>query len=386
MLAAAAVSAGALAITGTLALPAGAATTRPAVTARPATASSLHQLTVRKIAFGARLRHSFVAGGVRHVEALAGPDDLGQLGAHLFVAFQNGIGPQGQASADGNTDSTIVEFTLSGAKVRQWDVRGKVDGLSADPFISSVIATVNEDGHSSLYTIRIPTGWVTHYAYSRPLPHLGGSDAISIFHGRIFISASAPGTGGTPPPHAPAVYVVSLHWQTRIASIRSLYSDDSVATLANGPHAGTKVRLALTDPDSSAIVPPVSPRFAGDFMLNSQGDQELIFYRQAGPHWGLQVLRLPTSVDDSAWATARLGALYITDASTDTLDIAFGPFHPGVLYTGVTPCDSGRAPATCPAPGFPANSLGAINLRTGAISAVATSDPTLNPAGMIFVP
>lgn len=236
MPAAAVVSAGALAVTGALALPAGAAT------ARPVASSSLHKLTVRKIAFGATLHHSFVVSGVRHVEALAGPDDLGQLGDHLFVGFQNGIGPQGQASTDGNLDSTIVEFTLSGAEVRQWDVRGKVDGLYADPFISSVIATVNEDGNSSLYTIRIPTGWVTHYACNRPLPHLGGSDAISIFHGRIFISASAPGTGGTPPPHAPAVYVVSLHWQTRVASIKALYSDESVATLANGPHAGTPRR------------------------------------------------------------------------------------------------------------------------------------------------
>jgi hypothetical protein len=375
MLAAVVVSAGALVTAGALAMPAGAVTAHPVH----------HTLAVRQIAFGKRLHHTYESGGVLHREALTGPDDLGELWNHIFVGFQNGVGSQGEPSTVGNTDSTIVEFTLSGAEAHQWDVRGKVDGLSADPAIGKIIATVNEDSNSSLYTIS-PWAGVKHYTYNKPLPHKGGTDAISIFHGRIYISASAPGTSGTAAPSAPAVYAVTLHPATHVASVTSLYSITATAKLANGPHAGKLVRLKLTDPDSSEVVPSVSPRFAGSFMLDSQGDQELIFDYPANWHLHLRDLLLPTSIDDSAWATRQFGAIYTTDSSADTLDVVFGPFKVGTMYTAVTPCNENSAPATCPAPGFPANYLGTINLKTGAISKVATGDAKLNPKGMIYVP
>ncbi len=60
---------------------------------------------------------------------------------------------QGQGSTDGNRDSTVVAFTSQGKRVGQWDLRGKCDGLTADPGTGKVIATVNEDANSSLYTI-----------------------------------------------------------------------------------------------------------------------------------------------------------------------------------------------------------------------------------------
>ena len=63
-----------------------------------------------------------------------------------------------------------------------------------------MIATVNEDANSAYYTIRTddtpPADAVTRYAYNEGLPHLGGTDAISVDEGQIFISASAPGTNG----------------------------------------------------------------------------------------------------------------------------------------------------------------------------------------------
>jgi len=37
------------------------------------------------------------------------------------------------------------------------------------------------------------------------------------------------------------------------------------------------VPLALTDPDSNAVVPAASPRFGGDFMLDSQGDSQQVY-------------------------------------------------------------------------------------------------------------
>ncbi|HEY5015363.1 MAG TPA: hypothetical protein VII59_01130, partial [Streptosporangiaceae bacterium] len=358
--------------------------------ARPAAAStSAHEITDRQILFGDKLHHKFRldGNGAWRSESLTSPDDITELGHHLFVTFQNGVGPQGTPSTDGNTDSTLVEFTLGGRWVNQWDVVGKCDGLTADPAIGAVIATVNEDAHSSLYAITVATGRLQHYRYSEPLPHNGGTDAISIYRGQILISASAPGTTGkaAPQPAYPAVYLTTLRPKTGIAQVRALYDDEAQAKAVNGPHAGELVRLALTDPDSNEVVPWSSPRFAGDFMLTSQGDKEQIFDHPSGWRQNLDVLRLSNSVDDTAWATDRRGALYTTDQTTDTVDEVYGAFTVGTAYSAVTSCDAGDAPAVCPAPGFPPNYLATDNLRTGALTPVKTVGPRVHPQGMIFV-
>lgn len=235
----------------------------PAASGRPATDGPA--FTVRQILSGQRLRHSFrVAGsGKLHSAPLTLPDDITAAGPYLFTGFQNGVGPQGQATPAGNRDSTIVEFTRNGRVVRQWDIRGKCDGLTADPARHRVIATVNEDAHSSVYTIdpwASPARQVHHYAYSEPLPSRGGTDAISVFHGMVLISASAPGTTGAaaPQPGYPAVYQVRFRPRHLIARIRPVFYDEARATVASaGQHA--RVRLALTDPDSNEVVRPARP-------------------------------------------------------------------------------------------------------------------------------
>jgi hypothetical protein len=371
--------AGALALAGALAAPAG------AQTASTAHAAAARQLHVTAIAYGAKLHHAFQANGTGawHKAALANPDDLTQLGNRIFVNFQNGVGPQGEAAASGNLDSTIVEFTLSGHEVRQWDLRGKSDGLTADPYTGKVVATVNEDANSSLFTISPRTGAVTHYAYNEALPSKGGTDAISVYRGRLYISASAPGTTGGSAPSAafPAVYVVTLNAKAKVATVRPLFGDEAPAFQANGGDAGKTVELALTDPDSSEVVPWAAPTYRGDFMLDSQGDQELIF----DGHGHLTALHLPASVDDSAWATDSDGALYVTDAEADTLNVVSGKFTLGTMYSSVTPCGSNSAPATCPGPGFPANYLAQVNMATGALTPVPLSGPALRTQSMIFV-
>jgi hypothetical protein len=388
LLVAAAISAGALTTAATLALPASA----QASSAQPAGAGT-HAFTVRQILNGAKLHHQFQVNGkgAYHTEAISSPDDITMFGRDLFVTFQNNVGPQGQASPSGDLDSTIVEFTTSGREVNQWDLRGHCDGLTADPEIGQVIATVNEDANSSLFTIAPwagPSGKVTHYAYSEALPHKGGTDAIEIYHGAILISASAPGTTGKPAPQPtyPAVYKVSLDAKTRVGHVSALFYDESSATAINGPDKGKTVKLALTDPDSNEVVPSRWPHDAGDFMLDSQGDEELIFDHVTGDwHQSLSVLKLTASVDDTAWATVRHGVLYATDNSGDTVDAVTGPFVPGTTYDAVTPCDENGAPATCPAPGYPPHYLATTNLTTGALTPVKLVGAALQPQGMIFI-
>jgi hypothetical protein len=366
----------------------------PALATVSRAARPVPRFRARVVLDGARLKHTFTPAGTatRKTEPLSSPDDITMLGGHLFAGFQNGVGPQGEPSADGNTDSTVVEFTTAGRVLGQWDIKGKCDGLTADPRAHFVIATVNEDAHSSLYTIRpggTPGSRVRHYAYSKPLPHFGGTDAISVDRGTVLISASAPGTTGKPAPQPgyPAVYVARFHPARHQVSMQPLFYDEATARVANvGRNLGTRVRLALVDPDSNEVVPAGAARFGGDFMLTSQGDQEQIFVARGRGGLALRVLHLSRSVDDTAWVRTRSGRLFGSNTAGGTVDVVTGPFRRGEIFTAVTPCDQNDAPATCPAPGFPANYLGTLNPWTGRLTRVALRGPAFGPQGMIFVP
>jgi hypothetical protein len=331
------------------------------------------------------LKHSYQPDGkgTARTESLTQPDDIVALAGNLYVGFQNGVGSQGEVSPSGNLDSTLAEFTPAGSVVKQWDVTGKIDGLGADPATGQVIVTVNEDSKSSLYTVS--GGTVTHYTYTpASLPHQGGTDAVAVDNGKILISASAPGTSGKAPGSAPAVFAVTLNAGAKTAAVAPFFADNATAAGVNAPNGGKKVTLALTDPDSNLVVPSSSPGFAGDFMLNSQGDQELIFSGASGQN--LQVLKISQPVDDTAWATSASGSLYTTDSGANTVDAITGSFTPGTAYTAVAPCNANSAPATCPAPPkYPASTLGTINLKTGAVGTVTLSGP-VSPKGLIFVP
>jgi hypothetical protein len=372
-----------------MAVPASLVLVGTAATASSGGAHTQPAFTVTQIVNGMKLHHHYTVSGVTHTEPLADPDDLTHFGNTLFTAFQNGVGPQGQPSTDGNTDSTVVEFTTSGRVVRQWDIKGKCDGVTADPGMGVLIATVNEDANSSLYTIDpwAPRGrGITHYAYNEPLPHNGGTDAITIYNGQILVSASAPGTTGAPAPQPtyPAAYSVSLG-SSHVATVTPLYGDEARARAANvGPDRGKGVKLALVDPDSNFAVPWGAPRFAGDFELTSQGDKEQIYAQPEQGSLRLHVLSLSQSVDDTAWTTGA-GQLFAADTSGDTVDRINGNFGAGSIFVAVTPCDANDAPATCPAPGFPPNYVGMLSPWTGHVSRVILSGPRVEPQGMMFI-
>jgi hypothetical protein len=311
------------------------------------------------------------------------------MDGQLFVAFQNGVGPQGQPGPSGG-DSTVVEMSTTGTVEATWQLTGKCDGLTADPGAHELIATVNEDLNSSLFTIDPSSPTPTQYSYSdSPLPHNGGTDAISVIDGQILISASAPGTlpGSMPPPsNYPAVYSVTLNSATHVAAVTPLFYDDSSAVVANaGPTEGQSTTLALTDPDSNEVVPPQSPRFGGDFVLDSQGDQQQIYVDDPGQAGqSLSVLNLSQSIDDSAWATSGDGNLYMTDNTNNLVDVLRGHFDPGTVFVAVTPCSANSAPSPCPVPGFPANYLGTLDLTTGLVSAVDLGSQSVQPQGLLF--
>ncbi|MDE3132522.1 MAG: hypothetical protein KGL15_00485 [Acidobacteriota bacterium] len=346
------------------------------------------QFSASVFAAGATITHPITGGS----EPVSHPDDITYLNGEIFVAFQNGVGAQGQPTGT-TADSTIVAFSRDGSQLAQWDITGKCDGLAADPQTGQLIATVNEDANSSLYVIDPVAGSTpVQYQYNVPLPSDGGTDAISVYHGTVLISASAPGTtapmGAPAAPQAsyPAVYRVWLDSSTDTAYIDGLFGDEAPALTANTGAAsfGSLTTLGLTDPDSNAVVPRYADRFAGDFMLSSQGDQQQIFYRD--PWQPLSVLSLPASADDTAWPSDGDGTLYTTDNAANQIIAVTGPFARGSEIAAVTPCDSNLAPAVCPGPGYPPKYLGAIDPFSGAITPLSVGGTAFAPQGLLFLP
>lgn len=309
---------------------------------------------------------SFSVRSFAAVGAETSPDDITRLGDSIYVTFQNGVGPMGEAASTGATASTIQQYSLAGVAGRSWSVTGKVDGLTADPEHHRLLLTANEDGNSSFLTLDPSrASAATRYAY-QGLTHGGGTDAISVSHGSIIVSASNPTV-----PNGPAAYRVAL--QGGNAVLTPVLSDNSVATSANAATAGKPVQLALTDPDSNTIVPRSSARFGGSFMLDAQGDQQLLFLNpsvRAGAGHGIQVLSVAQPVDDTAFATASRRTLWVTDPTHDTVDEITGPFTPGEAVSTVTP-DSGPT------------SLARLGLTDGSLTPIPGL-ASVTPKGLLF--
>ncbi|HEY7947419.1 MAG TPA: hypothetical protein VID75_07075, partial [Acidimicrobiales bacterium] len=246
-----------------------------------------------------------------------------------------------------------------------WQVTGKCDGLGADPATGEILATVNEDGNSSLFVINPTTSKVVHFAYNVDPTTLGGggTDAVSVIGGQILTSGSNPSLLT-----APAGYAVTPDAKTKVATLTPLFADNAPATGPSGP-----VTLGLTDPDSNAVVPALSPEFAGDFALVSQADAEVIFVQNPGTA-GQTLTQLPigTNIDDITWVTSTAGSLYLTDNTSNTVYQITGTFTPGTVFVD-TASDSG-VPGT----------VSTLNLTTGQITPVLTG--FANPHGLVFVP
>lgn len=294
---------------------------------------------------------------------LTGADDIARLGDKLFVGYQNGVGSQGEPAADGTRNSTVVEFDKHGKEVGHWDVAGKVDGLGADKRTGQVIATVNEDGNSSAYTIDPDSKHhaVKHYRFSS-LPHGGGTDNVSVRHGVVYIVASNPtadAKGSTA--GRPALYKVTFHGTT--AKTTPIFDDNITATNLVTGKTGA---LNLTDPDSSTFVPRGVPGLGGSLLLDGQGDQQAVFVKS----WGTKkqradVLLLSQQVDDTAFATSTEGTLYVVDSAKGEIITVTGHFTKGEAFVSAK------------------NGLGTLSLKTGTITAFGNT--VTSPKGLLFV-
>lgn len=306
-------------------------------------------------------------------------DDIAIMGGNRFIGCQNGVGSDGTASPSGETQSTIQEYDKTGKIITSWKITGKCDGLTADAVNKRLIATVNEDGNSSMYIIT-PSApqaqQVQHIIFraaaGQTLP-AGGTDSIAIQNGNIYISASAPQADSKGNFTTAALFKAVIN-SDKTATLTPVLMDNATANDATpGAAAGTKVTLNLSDPDSNNIVPAESSKYAGQVVLDAQGDKQLIFIDKIGtPNQVNTSLPIGDQIDDIAWATSTKGTLYVTDTADNKVYATTGNFKKGTAFVAA-PNDSGVG-------GF----VGTIDLNTGIITPFALG--MKSPHGLLFVP
>jgi len=332
----------------------------------------------------------FAAAAPGATPAQSKPDDVTVLDGHVFTPFQNGVGPNGEPTSGGVTQSTVAEYDAAGTQVATYLLTGRCDGLTADPVNHRVLASINEDSNSSLAVItpttRTAAGTITSYTYS-PSPTQtsstdttahGGTDSLSLGpDGSVYVSHSNPNTGvaGTA-----AIYQVTLSGRT--AALRTVLAVDAAATDAV---TGQPVTLALTDLDSNRYIPGSAPVLPGTLLQVAQGDHQLLEVTAPGTP-GQQVKQLtltnaepntaPPTPDDIVEVTGP-GTLYTVDQGAGTIQsIDTSGFTPGTLVVA-QPADASTSPAT---PGR----LGVLDPATGIITHFPNTFSS--PKGLAFVP
>ena len=331
--------------------------------------------------------HSVALPGTTFVPApptgAKGPDDITRLAVDgldsgrglIWTAYQNGINPDGTPGTPGGpTQSTVAGYDpITGSLVRTIDVTGKVDGLTGDPDMGKLIATVNEDSHSALNLIDPETGSVTTYTY-HPDPAVsgnGGTDSIAVQNDRIFLAHSNPNDSTQA-----TEYEIHLHPATRTAQLTPVFFDNSGATNAV---TGAPVRLGLTDPDTNFLMPRSGERFAGDLATISQADGQIVFASHLRGTAHLKVLYLTDNqtgnvppIDGFAVATSERGTLYVVDAKAGTIQaLDTSGWGKGTVFVG-EPSDNGNP------------LIGVLNLHTGVITSLGNHFGS--PKGLLFVP
>jgi hypothetical protein len=290
---------------------------------------------------------------------LSAPDDIAVLDDHVFVGYGDGHDPGG---VDG-LSSQIVEYNMDGSVVHIYTVLGHVDGVKVDPITHKVWTLENEDGNTRLVIIDPQTKKTSLFIVGTG-PHGGGYDDITFRGCQVYFSASNPLIS---PNTAPAIVSVKLR-NSSVDLDGVLQGDASAINIPND----TTVTLNLQDPDSMTL------DTLGDLVLDSQGDQQLIFVSNPGGD-NQRVLQLPLSfqtksgpmgveVDDTFFTTSSQGFILFADKGLNKVfKLSKNGWAPGVAYTAA---DGGPF-------------VGTIDLTTGVITPIVKN--LVGPGGLMFV-
>jgi hypothetical protein len=295
---------------------------------------------------------------------LTNPDSITTANGKIYVAYTNNTPPDGSGVGVNNL-SVIVEYSGSGQMLRTFQVAGKADGLKYNPFDHKLWAVRNEDANPGLTLIDPISGEQTNYTFAQPTLHGGGYDDVVFTKETTFISASNPNTK-TQNTFPSIVEARLVGLQVFVKPV--FLGNASVIDIATGQ----TLVVPQADPDSLKV------DSAGDLVLDSQADGDLIFINAADSknQAALRLhLTLPNSkkpqvtVDDTVFPTAPSGTILVVDTNGDTVyAVKSDAFQPGGAYSA---SDSDGI-------------LGKVDLSTGIVTPIVTGMVT--PHGALFVP
>ena len=292
---------------------------------------------------------------------LTNPDSITTANGKIYVVYANGTNADGTGGL-----STIVEYSPTGENLGSFQVLGKADGLKYNPFDHKLWALRDEDSNPALTLIDPKSRTQTDYTYAQlPPVHGGGYDDVVFMEDETFISASNPNLDAKGQNNFPSIVKARLvGHQVFVTPV--LQGNASLIDIATG----NNVVSLQSDPDSLKV------DSAGDLVLDSQADGDLIFINAPGsPNQAGLRLHLSNgspsnqiTVDDTVFPTTPSGTIYVVDTKGDTVyAVKSDAFQPGGAYSA---SDSDGI-------------LGKVDLSTGLVTPIVTG--MLSPHGALFV-
>jgi hypothetical protein len=297
-------------------------------------------------------------------EGLTNPDSITTANRKIYVVYANNT-PADGSGVGINNRSIIVEYSRSGQMVGTFEVVGKADGLKYNPFDHKLWALRNEDSKPGLTLIDPRSGEKTDYTYAEPPLHGGGYDDVVFTKETTFISASNPTVDTKGQNNFPSIVEARLVGN-QVFLKPVFLGNASLFDIVSGQ----KVIVPQADPDSLKV------DSAGDLVLDSQADGDLIFINAADSE-NQAALRLhltngtarQITVDDTVFPTTPSGTILVVDTNGDTIyAVKSDAFQPGGAYSA---SDSDGI-------------LGKVDLSTGMVTPVVTG--MMTPHGALFLP
>ena len=293
-------------------------------------------------------------------EGITNPDSITTAHGKIFVVYANATQPDGTGGS-----STIVEYSPTGKMLRTFSVIGKADGLKYNPFDHKLWALRDEDSNPQLTLIDPNSGDEDNFTYAQKPLHGGGYDDVVFTKETTFISASNPTVDAKGQNNSPSIVEARLVGnQVFVKPV--FFGNASIVDIVSGK----EVVVPQADPDSLKV------DSAGDLVLDSQADGDLIFINAADSE-NQAALRLhltngtakQITVDDTVFPTAPSGTILVVDTKGDTIyAVKSEAFQPGGAYSA---SDSDGI-------------LGKVDLSTGLVTPIVTGMGS--PHGALFVP
>ncbi|HLY73733.1 MAG TPA: hypothetical protein VKU80_06400, partial [Planctomycetota bacterium] len=267
------------------------------------------------------------------------PDSIVQMGTSVYVAYQNGLNPDGTNPGGvpaGQGADQIVQYDLEGNLQKIIQIQGHNDGLLA--FNATTLWAMSNEDSGPILTIIDTTGVAPTKVLTPKvaLTHGGGLDDMVLIGGVVYASASNPtNLTAAGVNNQPAIVKITLdvdgtHFDTATVLLGNATTNDAVP-----------VTLNLLDPDSEAIDP------SGNLVLDSQSDSLLVTIHNPGVAQTVTSLSLtlfgnPWPVDDTRFVppAGPLGKTFMLVVDTGA-NLIYRVDAPGGWTTGAAFSNSG---------------------------------------------